>query len=195
VHRVHNEIVADSEKSIRLHQLKWPIENLYICFRPRSNLTSSQNWHKPSFITSKNYKEAVVTGVATIQVNNAVYYGEQHCISKLSLLSNDIVIYPELQPEFYNNYIPLRYGAGIKTPKQLGWYMINFALNPGDYQPSGYLNVSLHRELYLKYTSAIDSATGNYIIRSDNPVDLIVLAEALNFLLVKDGNAALRFST
>jgi len=194
VHRYHTEILADSEKRIRLHALKWPMETIYVAFRPRVNLTSSQNWHRPMQLTARTYKEAVVVGTSTIQVNEAVYYNEKHCITKMELRSNDIVIYPELAPEFYDSYLPYRYGVHLKTPKQLGWYMINFCMNPGEHQPSGHMNATNNRELDLRYVSAVDDSD-NYIIRPDNPVDLIVSADVINFLIVHNGTAALRFAT
>ena len=194
VHRRHTETLTDSTDNVLLHSLKWPVECLYIQFKPQSNLVSSQKWHRGSHITDVNVKEAVVTGVATIQVNNAVYFTEEHCVSKLGLSASDNVIYPELAPDFYNNYIPMRYGPNIKTPEQIGWYMMNFNFNPGDYQPSGHFNISRSRELYLKYTSALNSVSAN-IIRPTNQVDLTVLADCINFLVFKDGNATLRFAT
>ncbi len=195
VHRKHSETLNADTGSVLLHQIKWPVESLYIAFRPQVNSAYSQRWHKNTHITAKQVKEAVVTGTATIQVNNAVYLDEVQPVSKIELLSHDITIYPALSPDFYNNYIPLQYGSCIKTPRDLGWYMMNFNLKPGEFQPSGHINVSKSRELYLKYTSAIDSATSQPIIRSDNPADLIVLADCLNFLAFKGNNVVLRFAT
>lgn len=194
VHRNHTDILNESEKSIKLHQLKWPIECMYIAFRPRINLINSQTWHLNTACTDVSVKEAVVTGVATIQVNNAIFVNQKQLVTSLELRANDITIYPSLQPEFYNSYIPYRYGTFYNTP-DLGWYMMNFNVYPGDQQPSGHFNVSRARELYLNYVSAIDPDTNTPYIRGNNPVDLIVIADCLNFLLSKDGNAVLRFST
>ncbi len=193
VQRVHTEYLTESEKGIRLHQLKWPIECMYIAFRPRINLTNSQRWYKNTNITAVNVKEAVVTGTTTIQVNNAVYFNETHVVKNLSLRAHDVIIYPTLPPDFYNNYIPYRYGPELKTPKDLGWYMMNFNMNPGEDQPSGHFNSSRERELYLWYESALDGS--NKIIRPDNPVDLMVLADTINFLVYEDGTMALRYAT
>lgn len=195
VHRKHTEVLNVAEKNVRLHQLKWPVECMYVGFRPQANLTNSQKWHRNTHITDVNVKEAVVTGVATIQVNNAVYYSEVDPVATLELRAHDIVVYPKLAPSFYNAYIPSRYGASIKTPRDLGWYMMNFNFNPGEHQPSGHFNISRSRELYLQYVSAVDTTSSQNIIRSDNPVDLLVLADCINFLLFKNGNAVLRFST
>jgi hypothetical protein len=196
VHRVHTQQVTKAEESVLLHQLKWPIECLYMCFRPRVNLTSSAKWHRSTHIVDVSVPSAVVVDGTTIMVNNAVYYDETHPVSSLSLRAHDTIIYPALAPEFYNNYLPSRYGENLKTPKDLGWYMMNFNVNPGDYQPSGHFNISKSRELYLQYVSSDDpNVAGQKIIRDNNPADLIVIADCINFLLFKDGNAVLRFST
>jgi hypothetical protein len=192
-HKVFN--LSKSEDAVLLQQLKWPIESMFVAFRPAANLPYSQRWHRNTIITQKTVKEAVVTGVATVSINNAVYFDEQHVISKLGLKVNDVTIYPDLPPTFYNNYLPMRYGHQLKTPKNLGWYMINFNLNPGEYQPSGHFNSSQGREMYLHYTSAIDTNTNQTHIRPDNVIDLIVVADCINFLLCSNKSAVLRFST
>ena len=67
----------------------------------------------------------------------------------------------------------------------MGWFMIPFNTLTGEYQPSGHLNVSKTRELYVKYI-------GDYISAS-NPTDFIALADCINFLVIKDGSAVLKF--
>jgi hypothetical protein len=194
VHQRHTQTLQQSEGKVLLHGIKWPVESLYISFRPQANLTNSQKWHRGTSITDTDVKEAVVTGIATIQVNTATYFSEAHVIASMELRAHDTVIYPKLEPEFYNQYIPYRYGEHIKTPRDLGWYMMNFNVNPGEYQPSGHLNVSKSRELYLHYTAATNSS-GTSLITSAAPADLIVVADCINFLLTQDGTATLRFST
>lgn len=191
-----NEIpLQTSSGGVLLQAIKWPVESLFIAFRPVANYSNSQRWHRNTIITQKSVKEAVVTGVATIQVNNALYYEETPVVSSLELRAHDIVIHPKLPPAFYNSYIPTRFGANIKTPRDLGWYLMNFNANPGDYQPSGHFNISRERELNLYYESAIDPNTYQPYIRIDNPIKLIVVAECLNFLLVQNNSAILRFAT
>jgi hypothetical protein len=195
VHLQHVQEVNTSEGSVHLHQLKWPIESLYVAFRPKANLASSGKWHRSAHIVDQQVREVVVTGVAVIQINNAVYYDEQHVVQSLGLRAHDVTIYPNLRPEFYNNYLPSQYGEHIKTPRDLGWYMFNFAHTPGEQQPSGHFNSSTARELYLDYVSAIDSVLNQPIIRDTNPCDLIVIADCLNFLLIHKNQAVLKFST
>jgi hypothetical protein len=133
--------------------------------------------------------------VASILVNNAIYFSEKHVITSLGLTAEGgIPIYENAPPEFYNSYIPFRYGNYYKTPKELGWYMMNFNFNPGEYQPSGHFNCSRARELYLEYTSNTDGSGAN-IIDTTTPVDLMVLADAINFVVYIDNSIVLRFTT
>ena len=188
-----NVVLTASSGSILLHDLKWPIETIYVAFRPISNLANSRKWHRNSIVDEIQVKEAVVTGVATIQVNNAVYYNEKQVVSTLELQAGTIQMFPALPPAFYNSYLPYQFGESLKTPKDLGWFMFNFNVNPGVYQPSGHFNASQERELYLLYNSDINSSN-QYHIRSDNPVECIIHAECINFLIVDDNTAVLRFT-
>lgn len=180
--------------SIKLSELKFPIETLYVAFRPTANNSNSQKWHRNTVITDTDVKQAVVTGVATIQVNEATYFSEVPVVRKLSLRSSDIIIYPEMFPTFYNSYLPYRYGQSLKTPKDLGWYMMNFAMNPGDYQPSGHFNASQDREMYLYYESDVNNSSQPHI-RAANPVDIYVHAECINFLVFEGNSCVLRYAT
>ncbi len=186
--------VTKASDSIRLHDLKFPIETMYVAFRPTANNTNSQKWHRNTVLTDTNVKQAVVTGVATIQVNEATYFKEAPVVSKLLLKTSDIVLYPEMLPTFYNSYMPYRYGPNLKTPKDLGWYMINFAMNPGEYQPSGHFNASQDREMFLFYESAVNNSNQPQI-RAANPVDIYICAEVINFIFYEQNNAVLRFAT
>ena len=168
---------------------------MYVGFRPVANLTNSQRWHRNTHIEPVSVKVPVVTGTSTIQINNAVYYDESHVISSLSLSSQDIQIYPKMVPSFYNSYMPMRWGSNLKAPKDLGWYMMNFNFHPGDYQPSGHLNLSMGREVYLNYTSAINPNTNVPYIDKSTPVDLIVVADCINFIFYKNSQIILKFST
>ncbi len=96
-----------------------------------------------------------------------------------------------MPPGFYNSYMPFIQPHHIKTPSDIGVYLVSFNLHPGHYQPSGHLNVSRSREFYIKY----DSTTASTAISSTNAVDMVASASALNFLLISDGSAVLRYST
>jgi hypothetical protein len=194
VHRQQTTQLKQSAGSVLLHNLKWPIECMYVAFRPLENLLHSERWHRYALLTEVSVPLAVVVDGDEVLINTARFYSESHCVSQIGIQAHGIDLYPDLSPSFYNSYIPYQYGTHCKTPYDAGWYMINFNLKPGEYQPSGHYNSSLGRELYLKYVSEID-ADNNYIIRDNNPVELVVVAECINFLLFQDNNVVLRFST
>jgi hypothetical protein len=110
-------------------------------------------------------------------------------VSKLSITAHGIDIYKELPGMFFHSYTPYTYGGhNVATSTDPGVLMITFCLYPGSYQPSGHVNVSRAREFYLRYWS-------EGAVSSSSPADLIVVASAINFLLISDGSAVLRYST
>ena len=125
-----------------------------------------------------------------VAINVARYYKEIPTIDTMEVKAHGIVIFTESSESFFNSYLPYRYGSSMNTPMDRGWYMINFNFFPGEHQPSGHINLSMAREFYLKYKSS-----GENTISDTNRVDLIVLSDAINFLLIKDGSAVLRYST
>jgi hypothetical protein len=109
-------------------------------------------------------------------------------LDSVTIKAHGIPIYNDFPSAFYNAYLPFHFGgANIVTPKDCGALMVTFCLYPGTYQPSGHVNVSRAREFYIEYTSSVISPAAEGT--------LIVLASALNFLLISDGSAVLRYST
>jgi hypothetical protein len=121
-------------------------------------------------------------------VNTVRYVKECKTLQNMSLSAHGIKIVDNFPERFFNAYVPYTYGgSNIVTPSDEGCLMFNFALYPGSYQPSGHINVSRAREFYLGWTSNYTSPTC--------PGSLIVVARAINFLLIAQGSAVLRFST
>ena len=121
---------------------------------------------------------------AQLAINYVTYYKEEPIISAISLAANSIDIYKKHSEMFYNSYVPYKY-ANINTP-DMGSYMMSFCINPNTHAPSGSINVSLCREFYLRFVS--------YIIQDNYPVDLLVMAKAINFLYVENGDLSLRYN-
>lgn len=106
----------------------------------------------------------------------------------LTVKAHGISLYDNFPEGFFNAYTAYHYGGpNINTPDDCGLAFIPFCLYPGTYQPSGHINVSRSREFYLNWTS-----TG---ISSSVEATLVVIASAINFLLISDGSAVLRYST
>jgi len=125
---------------------------------------------------------------STKAVDYANYTVLTKTLATIKITAHGINIYDQYNAEFFSDYIPYQYGGyNIVTPDDTGCVMINFNLYPGTYQPSGHLNVSRAREFYFSYTSNVCSTS--------QPCDLIVYAICVNFLLISDGSAVLRYST
>jgi len=63
VHRQHKQLIktdCSQGYEVLLHNIKWPVETLFVSFRPRSNLNLSQYWHKHVKLTERTYKTPVV---------------------------------------------------------------------------------------------------------------------------------------
>lgn len=109
-------------------------------------------------------------------------------VTTLNVTAHGVRLYDTFQRQFYNAYIPYAYGgASVVTPKDESVVMINFSIFPNSYQPSGHVNVSRAREFYINWTSAYMSTSTQGI--------LISVARAINFLLITDGSAVLRYTT
>lgn len=112
----------------------------------------------------------------------------------ITIKAHGIPIYNHFPSKFYNAYIPYNYGGhNIRVPKDCGAMMITFCLYPGTYQPSGHINVSRAREFYIDYRTT--GWIGNDPSNNKDPGTLVVVASAINFLLISDGSAVLRYST
>jgi hypothetical protein len=128
-----------------------------------------------------------ITRATSVEQTNTV----QVCgptLDRLTIKAHGIAIYNDFPSKFYNAYTPFHYGGpNIASPQDCGALMVTFCLYPGTYQPSGHINVSRAREFYLGYTSSV--------INTTTEGSLVVLASAINFLLISDGSAVLRYST
>lgn len=119
----------------------------------------------------------------------ATYVDAEDTMSLINIEAHGIPLYRDFPTKFFNAYIPYVFGGThINTPDDVGVHMITWNLYPGSYQPSGHVNISRAREFYLRYAS---TQVGSLVPNAD----LIVVGIAINFLLVSDGSAVLRYST
>lgn len=182
------------------------------------NKNEWRDWHKLTrLVDNYCYKvaksEAVFATVVDPTGQTAANMAKSTCISQVQKLTwakstktlttvkvtaHGINLYQELKAEFFNSYQPYHYGGyNIVTPEDEGALMINFCLYPGTYQPSGHMNVSRAREFYFAYTSAFVGAadTNDPSSPTAAEAELMILAITINFLLISDGSAVLRYST
>ena len=217
VYREQNTRVSSSNGEVLLSQLKWPIEYMFIGARPVWNNTAAnpniwRDWHRLTYnINSVIYDSCPaeqplvspsggITNAAPTSNGQALfgskiydvvpdqYYLPVPTIDSMSLTSHGINIYDYFADQFFGAYLPFHYGGtSLVTPDDVGALFINMALFPRSYQPSGHLNISRARETYFKWTSSY--------IDSKSPSELLIVAVAINFLLITDGSAVLRYST
>jgi hypothetical protein len=205
------QVAADS---VLLTQLKWPIEYMFVGLRPTFNISNTnpnqyRDWHRLT-LQSDNVLETVAQSNSSLVIDNTVAFNavtpfhkftsSRESVEKiyfptstltvdtLQVQAHGINIFDVIGQGFFRDYETWTFGGpNINTPEDEGAYLVNFCLYPGTYQPSGHINVSRAREFYLNFTSSYVSASSN--------ADLIVVATAINFLLISDGSAVLRYST
>lgn len=193
--RIHKKQIVRgvrSQEGRRLIQgIKFPVETMYIGFQPTANLGMSQYWHKNARLTQTNIP-VPVSSATVVSINQVALQQESPSIDSMKLEAHGITVWDEAPPEFFNAYIPYRYGATLNTPEDSGWYMFNFCFTPGDHNPSGYLHTSKTREFYINWTSGVSRSIE---IDAANEVNIIVLADCINFLVTADNSAVLAYST
>ncbi len=212
VNRLQIQPQNTNSNQVLLSNLKWPVEYMMVGLRPAVNVSSAnpnqyRDWHRLS-LPADNVLETVALSNSEFVTNNAIAFSDltnvshkttssretaekmyfptySQTVDTLQLQAHGINIFDTYAGAFFRDYQSFNFGgANLNTPEDTGAYLINFCLYPGTYQPSGHINVSRTREFYLNYTSSY--------VTSGSPADLIVLASAINFLLISDGSAVLR---
>ena len=211
--QINRESVAND--NVLLSQLKWPVEFMFVGLRPVANISSTnvnqyRDWHRLS-LPVDNVLETVAISASDVMTDDTVAFNDLvsikhkrsseiasaeklYCpsyvptVDTLQLQAHGINIFDTYAAAFFRDYQSYTFGGpNINTPVDTGAFLLDFCLYPGTYQPSGHVNVSRAREFFLLFTSSYVSAS--------TPADLIVLASAINFLLISDGSAVLRYST
>ena len=212
VHRRQVKRLSDASNGEELlNNLKWPIESIAFGFRKVAQNTAAASgtaddadyldgWHYFADVTPVSVEtDAFLGGVAGTEVFGKLQWLEPApVVQHVSFQAHGVVLYNEIPAIFYNQYFPLVRGDKIACPEDPGAYFVGFNLYPGVYQPSGHVNISRAREFYIKFDDAAPSTGRNLaanLVDSTYTVDLIVSACAINFLLISDGSAVLRYST
>lgn len=194
VYRQQEFMITDKTKDLHLTELKWPIEYILAGARPEANLTNPDTWHAFSHMEPITVKYHSNTSYKDGPIDSKwKYYKPVLLFDKAGITAHGVKIFDEdYNQRFYNHYLPYRYGSELNSPEDSGILFLNFCLYPGDYQPSGHINVSRAREFFFKYSSSV---LGNPMYAHVKNIKLHITASALNFLLISDGSAILRYST
>ncbi len=179
------QVVPDSDVSTKGYiQFKQTVQEVK-SLTGISTLTTNDVGLTPS--TPAATTTAAVYRVDTAEASGVVPVATQ-TVDSVTIQAHGIPIYNGFLSKFYNAYLPYQFGGpNVKVPEDTGALFIPFNLFPNTYQPSGHLNISRAREFYLSYTSSV--------ISTSFVGTLIVVARAINFLLISDGSAVLRYST
>lgn len=194
VHKQQEIILNQSFNEVLLNELKFPIETMYVAFRPTENMNTGdymETWNKNSKLNKKLIPTPIVydtTGSGDYALGNnfVIYYEENRVVDILGLKADNVSIFQETPSLFYNSYIPYQYGINTTSPQDKDTFMFSFNFDPDNYQPNGYLNLSKIRRFYLYYNSSV--------INSTNTCKLYVSAKTINFLLLKDGKFTLQYN-
>ena len=138
----------------------------------------------PGIVVSGSAVDCRVLQTRGLEVNTKSW---TPTLESIGVQAHSISIYKEYTNAFFNSYLTYHYGgANLNAPKDVGSLFVPFCLYPGTYQPSGHINISRAREFYVSYNGSIfENVVGS----------LVVIASAINFLLITDGSAVLRYST
>lgn len=193
VNKQFTRILNQPTGSILLKELKFPVETIFCAIRPLENLENVDIWHRNTKLTKVLVKTPVIVSTPnpnTISINSAVYFTEQASIDNCSLRVSDIPLYQTNPIGFYSGYLPY-VSNGFTTPCDQGWLLFNFAFQNEGYDPSGHLDTSnissSNREVYFDYDSTV--------IDNNNRARMYIIAQTLNFFLIKNETAIIRYVT
>lgn len=210
--RVHKQFTSMCRKeadAVLLSTIRFPVEYMAVGFQMneiQSNSYGNDRWHLfTDFIDSDDTDNYIGLDTFTLcGINNTSGTGTasatitgsnpRNIVSTLGVNAHGIELYNKYGSMFYDSYMPYTMNGVLNCPYEQGAFLVNFSLYPGAFQPSGHINVSRARELYLHYTSA-KKPNGDYIIDETSPALLTVCASCINFLLVSNYSACLRYTT
>jgi hypothetical protein len=149
----------------------------------------------PGFRSAVNSGGAAATEIMKLNTPKIQCNVFQPTCDTLTISAHGIPLYNAIENEFFSDYVPFTYGgSNVNSPADRGLMMINFCIYPGTYQPSSHINVSRAREFYLKCTSSVIGSSASELGVTALGT-LAILGVAINFLLITDGSAVLRYST
>jgi hypothetical protein len=190
IHKAQDFNLSVASDQPQLSQFKFPTETIFIGVRPVTNTGSAAANTEDVFLTrwckySGQTDSAVVANASSASLIFRVP-SYTRTVDTIGLISQGVDLYKDFPTGLFDSYIPFNYGGvNICAPKAGdGALMATFAFYPGTYQPSGYINISRSQQFYWKYTSTYISS-GSASVRS----------VALNFLVITNGNAYLRYLT
>ena len=200
--RCHKSQVKSLDKSsdnVLLNQLKFPVEHLRIGFRSTDNKNDLDLWCM--FGKAKTYTDANAVRVPIMTYNPSIPAVQllhrqgknvdnlDTVVDRFNILAQTMSLFPDAPSSFYSQYLPQRYfdKTSLVSSKDKSAYHVPFDVYPGQTNPNGYFNLSTAREFYLTYTNAT-------AITSTTPVEVVVDAKCLNFIIRKGDSFTLKYT-
>jgi hypothetical protein len=179
---------------LKMNNLKWATEHLYVALQPTANESTSStdvygtgtginhldHWHYMGVVS----RQSVSNNPLTCLVNQ-----RNDSITELSVNGETVEFYKSVSPLFYNSYLPYKH-KGINSSQETGSMLVPFNRALED-SPTGHINISHIRNFHIEY----DSTGATNPISSSNPATAIIHSQALNFLEFKRNAPFLKFST
>ena len=152
--------------------------------------SSTETFLLKNAILDLNYIQTPViydnAGTKTIGYNSIKYYQESHVVNNIKLNINNTSTYSFNSVNLYDSYLPYISDKNVITSNN-NIYYLPFSFYESDNQPCGYLNLSKSREIYLDYESTK--------IEQYTPIKLYIYAKTINFLLITQNSANLKYIT
>ncbi len=130
-----------------------------------------------------------VNGATPCAYSTSNYITYEPTVNKLYFTAQAINLTIQDCPNtFFSDYQPyIHLTDDMGANDDVGLYMYSFALWTDMNQPTGYINVSRAREFYINWESSYIGTAGK--------INMMIIAVAINFLLISEGSAVLRYAT
>lgn len=191
IHKIYEKTLNNSDSDILLKELKFPVEHIAIAFRPEVNYSDIDNWYRSTVLTPVDLlvpaavmDNTQIPPAPSLAINSATYYTETPSIDRCGLKIKDIEIFQNDTVNKFSSFYPYT-AIGLNTPEDQGWLLFNMQFRPDSYDPSGHIDMSRNREVYLNYSSSY--------VNDLHRTRLIVIAQTINFLVVRNNSAYLRY--
>lgn len=193
VHKRGVEELHQSRHSFAINKdFKFPLEYMYLGVQPVGNTDNFDTWNLfYNRIPVEVPIPATIINPTTWPIlelvsRTATFYNKQYGLSNLELTADTIPIYKDIQIGMYNRYQPYLLDGVYLSEADV--YILPFSLFTTKFHPTGYLQLSKVKELFLNYESDV--------ISSNNRWRLYIAGMALNFLIIDNkGNTNLKFAT
>jgi len=190
--------VSNPTDDIKLDNLKFAGEYLYVGFRSKDNADDYDLWHLMGMdksptdpedqfgVLTTRYIGGMWTPINTIP-SPSPFSGLSPMVDRVTITVKAGNLYNDLAIAFYGTYLPMRYfnQTDIHASEDASSLVIPFSLLPGKKEPSGYYPLSSNVDLVLKYSSSdIDAST---------QAELLIQMISLNFLVIDKNSIQLLF--